>query len=101
MSLPLTITPEADRDIAEANNWYDKQQAGVGLRFVLAVRLRFDDIIRSPLLPRAFGRKNIRKVRVPHWPYSIYYRIINDAEIRVVAVVHGARDPKYLNYRLR
>lgn len=101
MSLQLIITPDADHDLEEACNWYDSQQSGVGLRLVLAVRLRLDDIMRSPFLPRPFGRKAIRKVRVPHWPYSIYYRIINDAVIRIVAIVHGARDPKYLNYRLR
>ena len=101
MSLQLIITPDANHDIEEACTWYDEQQAGVGLRLVLAVRLRYEDILRSPLLPRPFGRKAVRKVRVPHWPYFIYYRIINDAELRIVAVIHGARDPKYLNYRLR
>jgi plasmid stabilization system protein ParE len=101
MSLQLIITPDANRDIEEARDWYDKKQQGVGLRFVLALRLRFDDILRFPLLPRPFGRKAIRRARVPHWPYSIYYRIVNETEIRVVAVVHGARDPQYLNYRLR
>ena len=101
MSLPLIISPDASRDLDEACAWYDEQQSGVGIRFVLAVRLRFANIQQSPLLPRPFGRKAIRKVRVPHWPYSIYYRVINDAELRIIAVVHGARDPKYLNYRLR
>jgi plasmid stabilization system protein ParE len=101
MSYPLIITPDAARDIEEACAWYDEQQIGVGKRFVLAVRLRLEDILRSPLLPRPFGRKAVRKLRVPHWPYSIYYRIINEKELRIVAVVHGARDPKYLNYRLR
>ena len=101
MSLQLIIAPDANRDIEEVCAWYDRQQNGVGIRFVLAVRLRYEDILRSPLLPRPFGQKAIRKVRVPHWPYSIFYRIINEAELRIVAVVHGARDPKYLNYRLR
>ena len=101
MSLQLIITPDADHDLEEASAWYDKQQVGVGLRLVLAVRLRYEDILRSPLSPRPFGRKAVRKVRVQHWPYFIYYRIINDVQLRIVAVVHGARDPKYLNYRLR
>ncbi len=101
MSLQLIITPDADHDIDHACDWYEERQAGIGRRFVLAVRLRYEDILRSPLLPPAFGRKAVRKIRVPHWPYFIYYRIINDAQIRIVAVIHGARDPKYLNYRLR
>ena len=101
MSLQLIITPDADHDIDQACDWYEERQAGIGRRFVLAVRLRYEDILRSPSLPPAFGRKAVRKIRVPHWPYFIYYRIINDAQIRIVAVIHGARDRKYLNYRLR
>ena len=92
MSLQLIITPDATCDIDEACDWYDQQQSGVGRRFVMAVRGRFAEILRSLLLPRPFGRKAFRKVRVPHWPYSIFYRIINDTELRIVGVVHGARD---------
>jgi plasmid stabilization system protein ParE len=101
MSLRLVFTADANRDIEEAFTWYEQRQVGVGPRFILAFRLRVDQILRSPLIPRPFGRKAFRKSRVPHWPYSIYYRVINDEELRIVAVVHGARDPQYLNYRLR
>jgi plasmid stabilization system protein ParE len=101
MTLRLVITAEAERDIDDAAAWYDRQHSGLGFRFVAHLRLRFSDILRSPFQPRAFGRRAFRKVRVPRWPYAVYYRVVDDSEVRVVAVVHGARDPGYLNYRLR
>ena len=100
MSLHFNVSPAADRDLEQACGWYNEKQSGLGDRFVLATRERFEVILRWPELPRAFGRKAIRKLRIPRSPYSIYYRVIGQ-EIQVVAIVHGARDPHYFNYRLR
>jgi toxin ParE1/3/4 len=100
MSFYFNVTPDADRDLEQACAWYNEKQEGLGDRFVLAVREKFEVILRWPELPHAFGRKAIRKVRIPRSPYSIYYRIIGQ-KIQVMAIVHGARDPNYLNYRLR
>ena len=100
MSLRVVITPEAAADIINAQTWYDSQEAGVGDKFYFAFRNRIHDALAVPLLPRAWGRRKIRKVRIPKYPYSIYYEIIAE-ELQILAVVHGARDPKYLNYRLR
>ncbi len=100
MSLRGVITPEAAADILNARTWYDSHETGVGEKFYFAFCNRIHDALGTPFLPRAWGRRKIRKVRIPKYPYSIYYEIIAE-ELRVLAVVHGARDPKYLNYRLR
>ena len=100
MSLRVVITPAAAADIVEARDWYDSQAVGVGDKFYFAVRNRIHDALENPLLPRAWGRRKIRKFRIPKYPHSIYYEI-NTEELQVLAVVHGARNPKYLNYRLR
>ena len=100
MSLRVVITPAAAADIVEARDWYDSQAVGVGDKFYFAVRNRIHDALENPLLPRAWGRRKIRKFRIPKYPYSIYCEI-NAEELQVLAVVHGARNPKYLNYRLR
>jgi len=100
MSFYINVLPDADRDLQQASAWYNEKQSGLGGRFVLAARETLEVILRWPELPRAFGRKAIRKVRILRSPYSIYYRIIGQ-EIQVMGIVHGARDPNYLNYRLR
>jgi toxin ParE1/3/4 len=100
MSLRVVITPSAAADIVEARAWYDSQEAGVGDKFYFALRNRIHNALENPLLPRAWGRRKMRKYRIPKYPYSIFYEI-NAEALQVIAVVHGARNPKYLNYRLR
>ncbi len=100
MSHRLIITPLANHDIDEACQWYGEHDPDLGLRFVREVRRRFESILRHPELALPVGRKGIRKVRLLKWPHSIYYRLHHD-QIHVLAIWHGARDPKQLNYRLR
>ena len=100
MSLRVVITPEAAADIVDARTWYDSQETGAGDRFYQIFRKRIHDALKNLLLPRAWGRRKIRKLRISKYPYSIYYEI-NAEELQIIAVVHGARNPKYLNDRLR
>ncbi len=100
MNLGVVITPQAAADILEARAWYDSQQAGVGGKFYFGFRNRLEKALESPLSPRAWGRRKIRKVRIPKYPYFIYYEIVAK-QMRIIAVIHGARDPKNINYRLR
>ena len=100
MSYHITVTADADQDLEQARVWYNERQEELGDRFVLAVREKFEVILRWPELPRTFGRKAVRKVRIPRSPYSIYYRVLGE-KIQIIAVVHGSRAPNYLNYRLR
>jgi toxin ParE1/3/4 len=100
MRLRIVITPEAGLDIAEAKGWCDSQETGVGEKFYSAFRGRITEGLKSPSAPRAWGRRQIRKLMIPKFPYAIYYEIAGE-EMRVIAVVHGARNPKYLNFRLR
>lgn len=100
MNRTLIITEEARRDIAEASQWYDDKEAGVGRRFELALDRAFERILRDPLLFRVRGKKEARLCRPENWPYGIHFRVTGTC-CEIIAVVHDARDPKYLNYRLR
>ena len=100
MTPNLHLSESAVRDIEEAAGWYEERESGVGERFLRSLHGRFEHILRDPALPRPFGRRPVRKSSLPGWPYSIYYRLLGE-QVRVIAVVHTARDPKYLNYRLR
>ena len=58
-------------------------------------------IASEPLRFSKAGRKG-RKARVHDWPYSIYV-VVNEAhaEIKAVAIWHGARNPAELPHRLK
>lgn len=95
MNAHVRITSVAWDDIREGFLWYEKETPGTGTRFWTAVKQCLRDIQRNPELGRPSGKRRIRKRKTPVFPYSIYFELVVD-EIRVLAVWHGARDPKEL-----
>ncbi len=91
MNLPVILNPTADREFEAAAEWYEKQQAGLGTRFVTQVQDALDRIGQEPEL-HAIVFKNLRRSRVSKSPYNIYYRALAD-RVEVLAIVHGRRAP--------
>lgn len=92
MNLPLIITPEAERDIAEAKAWYDRKRSGLGDSFLLSVEEALDRIRR---LPEA-GREvfpGVRRVVVRRFPYGVFSRL-EPTCIAIIAVYRNLRDPR-------
>lgn len=90
MSLPVILSPDAERDFDEAADWY-QQRAGLGAQFVKNVNDVFERIGRMPEL-HAIVHRDIRCTRVRRFPYNIFYRVGKE-RIEVIAVLHGHRDP--------
>ena len=91
MSLPLALRPEAEDDIAEARDWYDGRQAGLGRDFVAEADATLARVEAMPTVFRPV-RGDVRRVKLARFPYLVYYRPLVD-RIEVLAVVHGRRDP--------
>jgi plasmid stabilization system protein ParE len=89
----LRFNPLAEAELQDAASWYDERVAGLGGRFITAIRHRAGEIVESPrrwpLIRRA------RRVLVGPYPYAIIYREISDEEIEIVAVAHLKRRPDY------
>jgi len=92
MSHPLIIRPEAEEDMAEGRDWYDRQRDGLGIEFLTAVEEVFGRIRATPEL-YAPEYKAVRRARVERFPYVVYYRLAGDA-VEVIAVQHGGRSPR-------
>jgi toxin ParE1/3/4 len=92
MSLPLIITPEAEADLAEAKEWYDRQRTGLADEFRLVVEEAFDRIHRMPEL-HAEIYKGVRRSGIRRFSYSIFYRAA-ETQVVVLAVMHTSRDPR-------
>ena len=57
----VVIRPEVENDVAEAANWYEERQAGLGPEFVEEIIRVWDALSENPLLnARQHPRKNIR-----------------------------------------
>lgn len=91
MSLPVVLRPDAETDLAEATRWYERQQSGLGERFVGQVSAALDRVSEGPGMYDLIW-EDVRSYRLHGFPYLIYYRILPD-HIEVLAVLHGARDP--------
>lgn len=91
MNLPLSLHPDAVREMGSAHDWYEDQQAGLGTRFLSEVEKVFDKIVANPLR-YAFADGDVREVLVHRFPFVVFYRVLTD-RIRVVAVFHTARNP--------
>lgn len=90
MNLPLILRDEAEHDAEDTRNYYDRQQAGLGGRFL--VRLN-EALARIQAMPKAYGiiGKNVRIKKLSKFPYVVYYRLHSD-RIEVLAILHGSRD---------
>jgi plasmid stabilization system protein ParE len=92
MNLPLIIRPEAEDDLAEAKDWYERKREGLGEEFLLCVEEALDRIRQIPegateVYP------GVRRVVVRRFPYGVFYRVEPD-QIAVIAVYHSRRDPR-------
>lgn len=90
MNLPIIMSPAADRDVEAAASWYE-EEAGSGTRFVARLQEALDRIGQMPEL-HAVAYRDVRRARVPKFPYNVYYRVLAD-RLEVLAVTHGRRDP--------
>ena len=91
MKLPL-FRPAAAADLEDAYRWYEDQRAGLGDEFLATVNTVIESLVaypeRFPIVHR-----HTHRVNVPRFPYSLFYRIIDD-QVIVVACMHGRRDPR-------
>jgi len=90
----IRFRPAAARELAADVGWYDKQYAGRGQRFVVAVERV---LLRVAESPRAFPlllEPDIRSAKVERFPYRVVYVVLRE-DVDVLAVAHAKRRPLY------
>jgi plasmid stabilization system protein ParE len=101
MRFQVVIEAEAEREFAEAVDYYDEREPGLGQQFARDVRDVFKSVGENPERFRRYGRLT-RKVKVLDWPYAVYFNInLQTSELVIVTIWHGARDPAELRRRLK
>ena len=89
---PVRLTSAAEKDLLEANRWYQAEAPHVVPRFrrqVAAALQRIDD---NPYL-YATVHGEVRHALVHGFRYRILFRLLADS-IQVIAILHEARDPE-------
>lgn len=83
----------ANNELIDACDWYERQQAGLGLRFRSDVREAALRIAGSPLL-FPVELEDVRRYVMIRFPYTLRYVLRGD-EVWVMAVSHQHRRPDY------
>jgi toxin ParE1/3/4 len=88
----LVLRRAAKLDLVEAYRWYEEQRPGFGESFRAEVKAVLATIQAHPdLFPRVDSR--IRRATTGRFPYGIFY-LVDGETIRIIAILHRARDPE-------
>ncbi len=95
----LRIRTRAQRDLLEAEEWYEGKRPGLGLEFRAAVDQILAHLPANPLIYPIVRDRTHRAV-VPRFPYLLYFLVAGDL-VSVIACFHGHQDQNRLRSRLR
>ena len=94
----LSLTGTAADDIVEQAEWYElRGDTRLSKRWERSVYLSIYRLLRHPhsgalCTFKSAGLRGIRRAHVPAFPrHLVFYRVEND-QITVLRVIHGARD---------
>ena len=88
---------EARTEVDIAAAFYAEKQTGLAQRFLDDLENALRRVQRHPLAYRQV-EGDIRRCRVPHFPYGVIYRVRAD-HIEIVAVMHLRKSPGYWKQR--
>jgi plasmid stabilization system protein ParE len=88
----MIIRPEAEADLVNARDWYERQREGLGAAFLLCVEEMLERIGRTPEMYTAVYR-DVRRALTRRFPYAVYYCIAG-TEVVVLGILPMRRDPR-------
>jgi plasmid stabilization system protein ParE len=92
MTYSVDFLHAAETEIADAIDWYEEQEAGLGSEFRVSVETVVAAIEESPLaFPVIYGSA-VRRVLTRKFPYSVIYTVVGNT-VLVIAVFHSSRNP--------
>jgi plasmid stabilization system protein ParE len=100
MRFAIKRPKEVEADQLAAACWYDEQQPGLGDDFLDESEAVIASLADSALV-HSIRFANVRCARLKRFKrYGVYY-IVHEREVLVLAIHHGARDPRSLLARVK
>lgn len=102
MKWKLEFHAAVESDMAEAAEWYDHLEPGLGAEFTEDVIREWDKLTANPFLrSKRHPKKNVRWRLAERFPYRIIYEIVEAERLVIVsAVIHAARHDRHWHERL-
>ena len=91
MSRRVVFLPAARQEVAAAQDWYEREVAGLGLRFRQALDAQVLGISANPF-QFPLRLQDVRSAKLRGFPYSVFFRVTED-QIAIIACFHASRDP--------
>jgi uncharacterized glyoxalase superfamily protein PhnB len=94
MKFLVEYNPDFFNDIAQAVDWYNEKQTGLGDRFLNNVRKQTAKLSTSAL-HFAVKYDDVRCMCIKKFPYLVHYRVNQQTQtVKVEALLHTSRDPE-------
>ena len=99
MTRRIVVRRLAERDIIDAEDWYDAQRLGLGLEFREVLTDLLGRLAETPqLYPCIHG--DVRRAVLRRFPYVVYY-VIEGPSVVILACLDSRRDPRLHRARAR
>lgn len=90
----IVYKQRAKTDVKKAFSWYEQQKSGLGYSFLDNLEDAIINIQHNPLLyPKT--HKNLRRILLKRFPYSLYYLVENEI-IYIFSVFDNRQNPEKL-----
>ncbi len=99
MSFKVQVRRAAELDVAEAQVWYEKQRAGLGVDFHSRISEILATLNENPLIYPVLYR-DVRRAIVHRFPYLIWYRVLGE-EVTVLACTHARQNSSRITSRFQ
>ncbi len=96
----VCIDSFARGELEDGTHYYDEQSLGLGDAFLAEVNRALMQLAEAPRSCPVV-RGEIRRRPLFRFPYSLLYRVVDDHQVQIVAVMHQSRGPEYITSRLR
>ena len=95
----IIILDPAEEDLKQIFHWYEKQQTGLGLRFLLEFEKSVERIQDFPE-SNAKVYRHFRMAQLAKFPYGVFYSIGSE-NIYLQSIIHLRRSRRYWKERLK
>lgn len=95
--MTFAFSKVAEAELFDAVEYYEQQQAGLGIRFFEEIYATIDRICKHPDAWENMDLKT-RRCLANKFPYGVLYRIEEDS-VWIMAVMNLGRNPDYWKHR--
>ena len=92
MAYKIIVSPQAQREIENAIDYYALYSADAPTNFVAVVKEAYRTLEQNPFFRVRY--KNIRALKLKMFPHSLYFTVHEDTNtVRVLSCFHNKRSP--------